>query len=464
MASEKVFCNTDKSVNDMTEGRVGKTIVAFLIPMILTSILQQVYSIADTWVVGRGLGDDALGAVGNMVPLTFLIFGFSMGLTTGFAVVIGQKFGAKDIEGLKRAVASSIKLSVIIAAVITLISLTQLRNLMILIDTPEEVLEDSLKYGYIIFAGSGASIAYNLCSSVLRSLGDSKTPFYAIVFSCIFNFVFNWVSIFLLNMGIAGPAIVTVVSQVISVAILLNKLRSVDIIIPSRSDFRSWNSTDVNLLKNGIPMAVMSSITAVGCIIVQHFINGMGVAYTSAYSVCGRFLNLFMTPSSTTAQAISVFISQNYGSRKYGRLNQGFKMGILIAFITSVIFGVLMVFFPVALASRMLTGELQISLTAGFLKRCGIMLFLVNMMYIVRGACQGMGKPVIPMISGIAEMILRIVTVIVFVPRVGFMAAAYAEFAAWAGAFIMNGTAYAYYIRRLKEPGQSQDMADFKNA
>lgn len=448
----------------MTKGSVGKTIVTFLLPMILTNTLQQIYSIADTLIVGKGLGDDALGAVGNMGPLTFLIFGFSMGLTSGFAVIIGQKFGAKDIKGLKRAVASSIKLSAIIALIITFISLTQLRNLMILLDTPEDVLDMSLKYGYIIFAGSFASIAYNLCSSVLRSLGDSKTPFYAIVFSCTFNFIFDWISIFKLHMGVEGPAIVTVISQIISTAILLIRLRSINIIIPSRSDFTIQSNTDISLLRNGIPMAVMSSITAVGCIIVQHFVNGMGVAYTSAYSICGRYLNLFMTASSTTGQAVSVFISQNYGSGKYNRIKRGLRMGIFISLMTSVLFGSLMVFFPVTLSSQMLDGTLQIELAASYLRSLGMMLFIVNMLYIVRGACQGMGKPFIPMISGIAEMILRIVTIALLAPRLGFIAAAYAEIAAWIGAFSMNGAAYIYNIRRLFRFGHSRDNTKSKKA
>ena len=249
MDSDKAKIIQKSHANDMTKGNVGRTIIAFLIPMLLTTALQQFYSITDTWIVGRGLGDDALGAVGNMGPLTFLIFGFSMGLTNGFAVIIGQKYGAGDAKALKRTVASSIKLSLVIAAVITVISLTNLRRLMILLATPEEVLEESLKYGYIIFAGSFASIAYNLCSSVLRALGDSKTPFNAIIFSTVFNFIFNWISIFILHTGVEGPAAVTFISQIVSALICIKKLCGISLIRPSGSDFKSWNHTDLLLLK-----------------------------------------------------------------------------------------------------------------------------------------------------------------------------------------------------------------------
>lgn len=448
--------------NDMTSGSVGKTIIVFLIPMLLTTALQQVYSIADTWIVGRGLGDDALGAVGNMGPLTFLIFGFSMGLTGGFAVIIGQKYGAGDIRVHKRTVASSIRLAVIIAIVITSLSLIFLRKLLLLLSTPVELLDMSLKYGYVIFAGSFSSIAYNLCSSVLRALGDSRTPFYSVIFSVIFNFIFNWVSIFILHTGVEGPAAVTIISQVTATLICIHKLGGSDIIRPSRSDFCSWGQTDILLLKNGVPMAVMSSITAVGCIIVQYFINGMGAAYTSAYSVCGRFLNLFMTPSSTAGLAISAFISQNYGSGKINRISKGVRIGLYLAMATSAVFGSVMVFFPAHLAAFMLKGSTQTTLTADFLKWCGTAIVIVNMLYIVRGACQGMGKPFIPMISGIAEMILRIGTMILLAPRIGFTAAAFAEIAAWIGAFSMNGSAYLYNIRKLKKDYHSR-AADLRN-
>ncbi|MBR2294282.1 MAG: MATE family efflux transporter [Clostridiales bacterium] len=452
-----------KKHHDMTEGGVGRTILVFLIPMLFTTALQQVYSIADTWIVGLGLGDDALGAVGNIGPLTFLIFGFSMGLTGGFAVIIGQKYGAGDIKALSRAVTSSVRLSIIIAFVITCLSLTFLRRLLILLSTPEEILDMSLRYGYVIFAGSFSSISYNLCSSVLRALGDSRTPFYSVVFSVIFNFVFDWVSIFLFHSGVEGPASVTVISQVIATAICIRKIKSINIIRPSRKDLGTWGNTDLLLLKNGIPMAIMNSITAVGCIIVQFFINGMGVAYTSAYSVCGKYLNFFMTPSSTAGLAISAFTSQNYGAGKADRIGKGIRMGICLAIATSALFGSLMFFFPSHLASFMLKGSTQISLAASFLKWCGTAIVIVNMLYIVRGGVQGMGKPLVPMLSGIAEMILRIGAMILLLQRIGFTAAAFAEIAAWVGAFGMNGTACLYSIRKLNGAGHSR-TADLRKA
>lgn len=436
--------------NDMTIGNVGSKIAWFYIPVLLTSALQQIYSFVDTLIVGQGLGDNALGAVGNMGSLTFFVFGFSMGLTNGFAVTIGQNYGASDEKALKKSVAASIRLSAIIAAILTVLSLVFLKKILLLLATPSEILNESLKYGYVIFAGVVTTIAYNLCSAVLRALGDSRTPFVAIIFSTIFNIVFDWMSIFVFHMGVEGPAMVTVIAQVISIAICMRKLRTIDIIRPTREDYKAVPKTDGELLKNGIPMAAMNSITAVGCMIVQYFINGMGVEFTSAYAVCSRYLNLFMTPAHTAGQTMSTFTSQNFGARKYDRINEGLRKCLAIVLVAYVIFGSAMVFLPTWLASCMLQGSVQIGLAAGFLRRCGIMIFAVDMLFVIRSGCQGMGKPLVPMISGIAEMALRIGVIVLFVPRLGFNAAAFAEIAAWTGALLMNSIAYFYHISRAK--------------
>ena len=442
------------NTNDLTTGRVGSKIIRFFIPVLLTSALQQVYSFVDSLIVGRGLGDDSLGAVGNMGSLTFFVIGFSMGLTNGFAVNIGQFYGARDEKNLKRSVAAAIRLSAIIAAILTVLSIVFLRQVLVWLATPSEIIDESLRYGYVIFGGLVATIAYNLCASVLRALGDSRTPFVAIIFSTVINIVFDYVTVFCLGMGVEGPALVTVAAQIVSVLICLTRLGRIDIIRPSRADFRSSAKISNELLRNGLPMAVMNSITAVGCMVVQYFINDMGVAFTSAYAACSRYLNLFMTPGATAGQTMATFTSQNYGARKYDRINDGLKKCLLIAFAAYVIFGSVMVFFPDELAGLMLKGEVQIALASGFLRRTGTMIFAVDMLFVIRNGCQGMGRPLVPMISGVAEMVLRLGFIAVLVPVIGFNAAAFAEIAAWTGALIMNTCAYIYSISRLKGAGR----------
>lgn len=437
---------------DLTRGRVAPIILKFFFPMFFTNMLQQIYTIADTAIVGKGLGDDALAAVGNMSSLTFLIIGFSMGLANGFSVLIAQSYGAKDYASMRRATASSVKLSVIISIILTALSVIFLRPVLVMLQTDSSIMKDSLTYGYIIFGGLIATIAYNLCACVLRALGDSKTPFIAIVITTILNIVLNCVTIFGFGMGVEGAAAATIISQLLSAYICFRKLRKIEILRLSRENFRTDLKMYINLFKNGLPMALMNSITAVGCMVVQYFVNGLGVAYTSAYSACSKYINLFMQPACTAGFTMSSFTSQNYGAGKYMRIKEGLHVCLNIALISYVALGSVMFFFPEFLARLMLNGDKPVELAAQFLPICGVMLFAVDFLFIFRSGCQGMGRPIVPMISGIVEMVMRIGVIVLFVSQVGYRATAYAEALAWLSALVLNFVAFQIYMHRTLHP------------
>lgn len=444
---------------DLTKGKTTSVVLRFFFPMLLTNMLQQIYTIADTMIVGKGLGDNPLAAVGNMSSLTFFIIGFSLGLTNGFSVSIAQAYGAKDREKLRKSIASSILLSTAITILLTALSAIFLHPVLELLQTSDIIMKDSLLYGYIIFGGLFSTIAYNLCASILRALGDSKTPFIAIIFSTIFNIIFNWVSIYVLHMGVEGPAVVTVVSQIISAAICYMKLRKIEEIRLAKEHFRDNIRIYLELLKNGVPMAIMNSITAIGSMTVQYFVNGMGVAYTSAFSACSRYINLFIQPSCTAGNAMSSFTSQNFGAKKYRRIYEGFKVCMSISLITYIVFGAVMIFCPRFLASLMLNGDQQIELAMGYLVRSGLMKFAVDFLFVVRSGCQGMGKPLFPMISGALEMIMRVVVIVTCTERFGFAATSYAEIAAWIAALIINGIAFAVFLNGYLEKENTEKFA-----
>lgn len=433
---------------DLTEGRVTPIILKFFFPMLLTNMLQQIYMIADTAIVGKGIGDNALAAVGNLSSLNFLVIGFSLGLANGFSVSVAQKFGAKDYRGLRKSIASSVVLSVIIAIILTAFSMLFLHKFFTLIQTDASIMKDSLTYGYIMFGGLAATMAYNLCSAILRALGDSKTPFVAIIISTLMNIILDIVFIFVLKTGVEGAAAATIFAQIVSAFICLLRLSKIDIIKLKTEDFKNNLSVYRELFTNGLPMALMNSITALGCMVVQYFVNGLGVAYTSAYSACSKYINLFMQPSCTAGFTLSSFTSQNYGAGKYRRIQDGLKVCLSIAFIAYLILGSVMFFFPKALGQLMLSGEKPIALIAEYLPICGAMLFLVNFLFIYRSAVQGMGKPVIPMISGIIEMCMRIAVIVLFIDNVGFKSTAYADVVAWIGAILLNFIAYNVLMNR----------------
>ncbi len=442
-------------VYDLTQGKVLKLILSFYFPMLFTNLLQQIYNIADIAIVGKGLGDNAVAAVGNMGSLTFLVVGFSVGLTNGFSVSVAQSYGRKDMDELRKCIASSIVLSGIITVMLTVISIVFLDELLLLLDTSSEIMNDSLLYGYIIFGGLCCTIFYNMCSAVLRALGDSKTPLIAIIVSSVVNVGLNCITVFFMGMGVDGPAYATIISQLISALICFARLRKIDIIKLSRNDFKTDIGMYLELIKNGTAMALMNSVTAVGSMVVQYFVNGLGLAYTSAFSVCMRYLNLFIDSACTAGFTMSAFTSQNFGAGKYSRIREGLRVCLLIAFVSYIIFGTVLVFFPKTIAGFMLNEESTIAIAAEYLPPCGIMLFAVDFLFVYRSGVQGMGYPLVPMLSGIAEMVMRIMIVVFFVGRLGFVSTAYAGIAAWVAALVMNMLAFYLVLRR----NQKRDVA-----
>ena len=434
---------------DFTTGKPSSLILKFYWPLLMTSMLQQFYNFADTWIVGQGLGDNALAAVGNMGSLFFLIVGFSFGIANGFGVLIAQSYGAGDEEALKHRMAGVIELGIVISLLLSGFSVAFLPHALRLLQTDEIIMADSLKYGYIIFGGLATGICYNISAAVLRALGDSKTPLKAIVISSVLNVTLNCFFIFGMGMGVEGVAIATIVAQVVSAAFCIYRLSRIPVIHLKKEHFVNEKKIFLELLANGLPMAFMNSITAVGCMVVQYFVNGHGVVYTAAYAACSKYLNLFMNPASTAGNAMSAYTSQNYGAGKFNRIREGLYAALSIAGVSYLLLGSLMVFFPGFLARILLQGNAQIRLACMFLPRCGIMMIFVDVLFVVRNCVQGMGKPMLPMASGILEMFLRIFVISFLMSRLGFKATAYAEISAWVGALMVNAFALRKYLTPL---------------
>lgn len=434
--------------NNLTEGKVSKILLGFFFPMLFTNLLQQVYTFADAAIVGKGLGDNSLAAVGNMTSLSFFITGFSIGMTNGFGVIIAQNYGAGDYAKLRKSIAASVKLSIIISIILTAVGLVFLRPVMIAINTSPDILDESLLYGYILFGGLVTAVAYNMCSGILRALGDSTTPFKAIIVSSIVNVGLNCVFIFGFGTGVEGAAIATIISQALSALICFMRIREIDIIQLSRDDFATDIHLNGILLKNGIPMACMNSITAVGSMIVQSYVNALGVVYTSAYSVGIRYINLLMIPSLTAGLSTSSFASQNYGAGKYHRIREGVRVSLSIALLAYIFVGAALLLVPEFLAKIMVSGDEAVALSVEFLHIVGVTFWIISAMFVFRNAVQGMGFPFVPMCSGVLEMIMRISAIVILLPIIGFKATAIAEAAAWSGALITNLIAYIVHIRK----------------
>ena len=443
---------------DLTRGKAARRLLAFFLPMLFTNALQQIYAFIDAAIVGKGLGDNALGAVGNLSSLWLLIIGFSMGMTNGFSVILAQSFGAGNRAAFRKAIAMSYKLCLFMAALLTALGCLLLEPMLVAMRTEGPIFQDSLLYGNIIFRGLAATVAYNLTSAILRAVGDSRTPLFALIISSAVNVALDWFAIFYLKTGVEGAAIATVLSQAVSAYICYRKIRTIEMARIQYEDFENDGSMIRGLLKNGISMACMNSVTAVGCIVVQGCVNGLGVAYTAAYSACSKYLNLFMLPSITAGFSLSAFAGQNYGAGKMDRIREGVRVCLVIALVSWLALGAVMCIFPRALAGLMLNGEDTVSLAAQYLRICGAALCLLNFLLVYRNCVQGMGYPLIPMYSGVLEMALRIPAIMLLFPRIGFRATACAEALAWVGALALNRFAYARAIRRtVRGPLRGQE-------
>lgn len=369
-----------------------------------------------------------------------------MGITNGFSVNIAHSYGEKNYHSLRKAIAASINLTAVFAIIFTITGLLLLNPILITAKTDASIMKDCLSYGYVILGGLFITAAFNLVSSVLRTVGDSKTPFLAISISSITNILLDLLTIYVFDLGVMGPAYATVFSQLISVFICCFKLCKIPELKLAKEDFAIDFRLNIELLKNGIPMACMNSITSVGCIFVQSCINEYGVVYTSAYSAYSKYLNLFMLPGITMVFSISAFTGQNFGAKAYARIHSGVKAACSIALVSTLLLGSVLYFFSYQLAKLMLTGNAAIEYTAAFLRFFAFTLILLNLLFVFRSCVQGLGKPFLPMCSEIVEMLIRIPVIYIGLQQCGFQAAAYAEGFAWIGAFMINLIAYIRFL------------------
>lgn len=441
--------NKKTNMKDMTEGNPLKLIMQFFLPLLAGNVFQQLYNIVDSIVVGKGINGKALAAVGATGSINFLIIGFATGLCAGFGVNMAIEFGAKQFDRLKRVVAMSIVLCIAISVVFTLLSLLTVRPLLIMMKTPDDILADSLIYIRIIFGGIFITVAYNICAALLRSLGDSKTPFMAIVVASFINIALDLLFVIGFKWGVAGAGIATLTAQVASCVYCLIGLRRLDVLSLSKKDFTINLKLIWKLLRIGIPVAFMNSVTAIGCMILQSFVNALGTAYTSAFSATSKIINLLMQPGATLGMAVSTYVSQNLGAGRIDRIREGVKKTLLVSLILNVALGMIAVLFPKFLAGLMISEQEIIDLTPVYLQICGASIFIVGTLFVVRNVCLGLGRTFIPMISGFLELVMRVIPLVLFIDTLGFKAVAYAEVSAWIGAALIIFLDYLHGIKVL---------------
>ena len=443
----------------MTQGNSMKLIFQFFLPILIGNLFQQLYSFVDSMVVGKGIGDVALAAVGNTSSVHFLILGFAMGLTGGLGICISHSFGANDIEKLRKEIAMSVYICLAIGIVITVGSLFWMRRLFVFLQTPEDMMTDTLVYFGTILAGSTVTIFNNFAMTLLRSVGNSKVPLASMIVSSVVNIVLDLLFVFPFGMGVFGAAFATVLSQGVSgVLCIIYIAKNVPLLHVSRNDLELDSSYVRNLMVMGLPMGFQYSITAIGSVILQTAVNGLGSIAVASMTAASRISMFMVCPFDALGSTMATYSGQNVGAAKFERVKKGLISASVIGSVYSVLIFVALLFianyliylFVSPSETEVVAQAHQFLLINAFFY---IPLVLVNT---VRFTIQGMGFSGFAMFAGVAEMIARSLIGLVFVPIFGFSAACFASPLAWilADAFLVP--AFIHCLHKLQKAKSSQ--------
>ena len=438
--------------NDMTKGSPLKIFIFFSIPLLIGNIFQQLYSMVDTIIVGRFVGVDALAAVGSTGSMFFLVNGMILGLTSGFAVLVSQKFGAKDEDGIKKAVASNITLTVISTIIITVIALLSKNTLLRMMNTPDNIFTDANIYITIIYAGIFTQTAYNMSAGILRALGDSKTPLYFLMLASLLNIILDLVFIINFKMGVAGAAFATNISQGISAILcLVYSYKKFKILRLKKENFKVEKSYYKKHLQIALPMGLQFSVTAVGIIIVQSAINTFGSIVIASYTASSKVLQLAMQPLVSFGVTIATYAGQNLGAKRFDRIKEGMKIMNKISIVTSLISGAVLVLFGkyfVMLFIENPSAEI-VSYAQQVLDYSAAFMIFLGFIFVYRNVLQGMGESFIPMMAGAYELAARSLVAFTLPKFIGFTGICLADPVAWIAASIPLMITYHRKIKKI---------------
>lgn len=330
--------NTEQTTQNMTSGNSMKQIILFFWPLLWGNLFQQLYSLVDSIIVGKGISDQALAAVGATGTLNFLILGFVVGMTRGFGITFAQSFGKNDMAMLNAYIRAAKKLSITFGIAFTVVCVSLLNKMLTFLNTPEDIFDDSYRYFAVILLGIVVTVMNNLEITILQSMGDSRTPLTAMICSSLVNIMLDIIFIMAFGTGVVGAAVATVVSQFVSYLLCLKKLRTIDFMSLGKdtSEIADEKNILVELMKIGLPVALMNSVTAAGAMVLQYFVNLMGSAYVAAYSACMKFASLFEQFGMSVGLSMMTFVGQNKGAGKYDRIRTGVRQGLMLSTLVNV--------------------------------------------------------------------------------------------------------------------------------
>lgn len=441
---------------DMTSGSPAKLIFGFAIPMFLGLLFQQFYSMVDTLIVGKFLGVNPLAGVGSTTSLNFMVLGFCMGVCNGFAIPVAQMFGAKEEHRLRRYVTNGAWLCIGLSVVLTLIVVLACRTILTVMDTPEEIFEYAYIYIVIVFAGIPCTFLYNILAGIIRSLGDSKTPVLFLAIASAINIGLDLIFVLLFGMGVEGPAIATVLAQGISgIICLFYMYRKFPVLHASRDEWKPELHYMGKLCFIGIPMGLQYSVTAIGSLVLQTAVNGLGAMVVAGVTAAQK-INMFIScPIESLGQTMAPYAGQNMGAGKIDRIGKGLKSAVLMGWGVSIICFLIAVLFGKQLTLLFVDADETeiIAYSYQFLLFCIGGYCLLTLVNTVRFTIQGMGFSIFAILSGIMEMIARTLAALVVVRKLGYIGICLAHPMAWLFADVFLIPAFFWCRKKVAKQG-----------
>ena len=444
-------------ITDMTKGDPLKHILVFSVPLLIGNIFQQLYNIADLVIVGRTLGVESFAAVGAVAPLFFLITFIIVGLTNGFAVITGQRYGAKDIEGVKNSFIVSTVLSTAVTLVFSVVCSILINPILHLMNVPENIYHNAFWYVEIIIIGLIITTLYNMLSSIIRALGDSKTPLYFLIVASLINIVLALVFIQVFHLGVPGSAIAVILSQAVSVILCLLFIKyKFPILHIKRSQWKikfdeNFKNSAYEHLRVGVPMAVQFSIIGLSILVIQSVCNSFGSNVIAAFTAALRIEQIATMHMMSFGVALAAYVAQNFGARKFKRIRLGVIKTSTINIIISILMAFVMRIWGTDIIGAFIgtaTKEI-IDIAHKYLLISTIFYFFLGQIFIYRNALQGMGETLFPLLACIAELVMRIFAAIYLAIKFGYVGIFYAGPIAWISASTIMFFGYFGSIKHI---------------
>lgn len=446
-------------IKEMTHGKPLPLILGFCIPMLVGNLFQQFYSMVDAIIVGKAIDVDAFAAVGSTGSVSFLIVGFTTGITSGSCIIPSQKFGAGDYSEMRRYIANAVYLCIITTVIVTSLAVGFCYPILQLMQTPDDVIRLAYDYIVVIFGGICITMAYNLMAGVLRAMGDSRSPLYFLIAASIINIGLDLLFIAAFNMGVAGAGWATIISQGLSALLCFVYMKKKFPILSFEKGEMAFSKEKVlDIAKLGVPMGLQFSITAIGSILLQSAVNGLGKVTMAAVTAAGKMQSIMVAPMDTLGITMATYAGQNLGAGKYRRITRGMNCGFATGLIYSVISVVFVWFLAAPLCLLFVDAEETqvIEQAVHFMRISSLFYPILSILFITRSSLQGLGFSFLPMLAGACELASRAVVALALIPSFGFDAACFASPIAWVAATVLLVVVYIIKMRGLKKKAQEE--------